>query len=282
MSEISVLDSNIYYEEAGIGAPMVFLHGNPTTSYLWRHITPRLRGQFRCLAPDLIGMGRSGRPPIGYAFADHARYLDAWFDALDLKEVVLVGHDWGAALAFDWASRNADRVRGIVFMEAVMRPMHLNGMPPEVAERFRALRTPGVGERIVLDGNDFIEKTLRATVLSDLSDGDIAAYTAPYSSPESRKALLQWTRSMPFDGEPADVVSRIEHFIDWLAFSPTVPKLLLPFDGPAGSLVIDQDAVAWCKARIANLRVKLCGPAKHNAPEDQPEEIAAAIGDWLA
>jgi haloalkane dehalogenase len=272
----------MYYEEAGMGPPVVFLHGNPTTSYLWRHITPALDQQFRCLAPDLIGMGQSGRPSIGYSFADHARYLDAWFDALDLKDVVLVGHDWGAALAFDWASRNADRVRGTVFMEAVMRPMRWDSMPPEVAERFRALRTPKVGEKIVLEGNDFIERTLRATVLSDLTEGDIAVYTAPYSSPESRKPLLEWTRSMPFDGDPADVVSRIESFNGWLASSSTVPKLLLSFDGPVGSLVIDDAMTAWCRTNVANLKVTKCGPAKHNAPEDQPGEIAAAINNWLA
>ncbi|HAO2892116.1 TPA: alpha/beta fold hydrolase, partial [Escherichia coli] len=128
MPSISILDSTLYYEETGVGTPIVFLHGNPTTSHLWRNITPALSG-YRRLAPDLIGMGRSGRPSLGYSFADQARYLDAWFDALGLSDVILVGHDWGGTLALDWAARHPERVRGVAFMETILRPMRWADFP---------------------------------------------------------------------------------------------------------------------------------------------------------
>lgn len=280
MPSISILDSTIYYEETGVGTPIVFLHGNPTTSYLWRNITPALPG-YRRLAPDLIGMGRSGRPPLEYSFADQARYLDAWFDALELTGVILAGHDWGGTLALDWAARHPERVRGIAFMETMLRPMHWADFPPEVAERFRALKTEGLGENIVLQGNTFIEQTLQATVLSGLSGEDLHAYTQSYTTPESRRAVLEWTRSMPVDGEPAAVIERMQHFNTWLADSVDVPKLLMAFEGPGKSLAIGADMIAWCRANYANLSVVNCDAAKHNAPEDQPEEIAQSRGKWL-
>lgn len=280
MPSISILDSTIYYEETGVGTPIVFLHGNPTTSYLWRNITPALPG-YRRLAPDLIGMGRSGRPPLEYSFADQARYLDAWFDALELTGVILAGHDWGGTLALDWAARHPERVRGIAFMETMLRPMHWADFPPEVAERFRALKTEGLGENIVLQGNTFIEQTLQATVLSGLSGEDLHAYTQSYTTPESRRAVLEWTRSMPVDGEPAAVIERMQHFNTWLADSVDVPKLLMAFEGPGKSLAIGADMIAWCRANYANLSVVNCGAAKHNAPEDQPEDIAQSLGKWL-
>ncbi|WPU20961.1 haloalkane dehalogenase [Cedecea neteri] len=280
MPAISVLDSIIHYEERGVGTPLVFLHGNPTTSYLWRNIMPAIDGQFHCYAPDLIGMGQSGSSSSGYGFSAHARYLDAWLNTLNLQDIILVGHDWGAALAFDWASRHPGHVKGVIFMEAVLKPMAWQSLPPPVAERFKALRTP-LGEKIVLEDHDFIEKTLRATVLSTLSDKDIQAYTAPYTTPESRRPLLEWARAMPFDGEPAEVLKHIQCFNQWLANSEETPKLLLSFEDATGSLAINQEAVAWCRQHIANLTITPCGPAKHNAPEDRPEEIAAAINHWL-
>jgi haloalkane dehalogenase len=279
MPSIDVLDSTIFYEDAGSGTPFVFLHGNPTSSYLWRHVSPHLGEPTRRLAPDLIGMGRSGKPDIPYRFADHARYLDAWFDALELTSVVLVGHDWGGALAFDWAARHPDRVRGIAFMETIMRPMSWDDLPNS-RPRYEALRSPDSGEAKVLDENFFIEQALRATVLNGLSDEDHAVYRAPYPTRESRRPLLEWPRAMPIEGEPADVVARIEAYDAWLAASADVPKLLLTFDGPAETLLIGEAMTAWCRANIANLDIENCGPARHVAPEDQPEAIAAAISRW--
>ncbi|AVA23098.1 MULTISPECIES: haloalkane dehalogenase [unclassified Rhizobium] len=279
MPSIDVLNSTIFYEDAGSGTSFVFLHGNPTSSHLWRHISPNIGEPARRLAPDLIGMGRSGKPAIPYRFADHARYLDAWFDALELTGVVLVGHDWGGALAFDWAARNPERVRGIAFMETIVRPMNWDDLP-NARPRYEALRSTGTGEAKVLDENFFIEQALRATILNGLSDEDHAVYRAPYPTRESRRPLLEWPRAMPIAGEPVDVVARIEAYDAWLAVSADVPKLLLTFDGPAETLLIGERMTDWCRANIANLDIEKCGPARHVAPEDQPEAIAAAISRW--
>jgi haloalkane dehalogenase len=280
MPTIDVLDTTMHYEEAGAGAPIVFLHGNPSSSHLWRNVLPRIGAPGRCLAPDLIGMGRSGKPDIGYSFDDHARHLDAWFDALRMEAVVLVGHDWGGALAFDWAARHPGRTRGVAFLETIVRPMSWDEYPAAARSRFEAFRTPGTGETMVLDHNVFIEQALRATVLNPLSDADMEAYRTPYPTRDSRRPLLQWPRSMPLDREPADVVARIETYDCWLAESRDVPKLLLTFDG-SPTLIIDAKMAAWCEANITGLEIEHCGAAGHLAPEDQPEAIAAAVAAWM-
>ncbi|MEU6408830.1 haloalkane dehalogenase [Microbispora sp. NPDC046933] len=186
-----VLGSTIHYRDIGSGAPMVFLHGNPTSSHLWRHVIPAI-GEGRRLAPDLIGMGDSGKPDIAYTFADHARYLDAWFDALALRDVVLVGHDWGGALAFDWASRHPDRVRGIAFTETIVKPMSWEEFPEGGRELFAAIKTDGVGEKMILDDDAFIEQGLPGTVSTPIGQSDLAVYRKPYPTRESRLPLLRW------------------------------------------------------------------------------------------
>jgi haloalkane dehalogenase len=275
MPTIDVLDSTIHYEREG-DSPFVYLHGNPTSSHVWRNVLPRTGG----LAPDLIGMGRSGKPDIPYRFADHARYLDAWFDALALENVILVGYDWGGALAFDWAARHPERIRGIAFFETILKPLEWDEYPPVAQERFKAFRTAGTGEGLVLEENVFITQALHATTLNPLSDADYAIYAAPYPTPASRRPLLEWSRSSPIGGEPLDVLTRVEAYDAWLAASD-VPKLLLTFDS-SPTLLIGPELTAWCEANIANLEVKACGPAGHMAPEDQPEAIATAIADWAA
>jgi haloalkane dehalogenase len=280
MSQINVLDSTMFYEEVGTGAPFVFLHGNPTSSHLWRNVLPRIGEPGHCLAPDLIGMGRSGKPDVPYRFADHARYLDAWFDQVDLDNVVLVGHDWGGALAFDWAARHPGRTRGVAFLETIIRPFTWDDFPGPARPRVEALRTPGVGETKVLDENFFIEFAIRATVLGELSDEEHDVYRKPYSTRDSRRPLLEWPRALPIEGEPADVVARVEAYDRWLASSDDVPKLLLTFDGTAETLLVGPELIAWCEANIANLEVRNCGTAAHLAPEDQPEAIAAAVAEW--
>ena len=279
MPTLDVLDSTMYYEEMGGGSPLVFLHGNPTSSYLWRRILGKIGQPGLRIAPDLIGMGRSGKPDVAYRFADHARYLDAWFDGLALDGVVLVGHDWGGALAFDWAARHPKRVRGVAFMETIVRPMSWEEFPEGARPLFESFRTPGLGETMVLDENVFIEQALPRTVASGLTDEDMGAYREPYPTRESRLPLLQWSRAMPLDGEPADVVGRIEAYDEWLARSPEVPKLLLTFD-PGPGAMMGSEIVAWCAANIAGLDIEHCGYAGHHAPEDQPEAIAAAIVAW--
>uniref|UniRef100_A0AAU2JYZ1 Haloalkane dehalogenase n=1 Tax=Streptomyces sp. NBC_00049 TaxID=2903617 RepID=A0AAU2JYZ1_9ACTN len=284
MATIGVLDSTMYYEDLGAGAPgvpFVFLHGNPTSSHLWRGVLPRIEGPVRVLAPDLIGMGRSGKPGGAYRFEDHTRYLDAWFAALGLGEVVLVGQDWGGALAFDFAARHPGRVRGIAFMETILRPMSWEEYPPAARARFEAIRTPGVGEEMVLDRNIFIEDSIRQTVLNPMSEADRAVYAAPYPTRESRLPMLRWARSLPIDGEPADVLARVETYDAWLSGSPEVPKLLLTFDG-SPALMVGPEQVAWCEENVSALETEYCGPAAHLCPEDRPEEIAAAVNSWAA
>jgi haloalkane dehalogenase len=279
MPVTEVLDSAIFYEDRGSGRPFVFLHGNPTSSHLWRGVLPPLESHGRMLAPDLIGMGASGKPPIAYRFDDHARYLDAWFDALELEAAVLVGHDWGGALAFDWSRRHPDRVAGIAFMETIVRPMSAADLGPEAGELFKSFRSEGVGEAMLLEQNVFIEQALPRLVLGGLADVDLDRYREPYPTPESRRPLLQWPRELPLDGEPADVVARVEAYDRWLAESPEVPKLLLTFEQGPGRMV-GPDVIEWCRENIAALEIEFAGVAGHHAPEDVPEAIAAAIGSW--
>ncbi|MFD6987173.1 haloalkane dehalogenase, partial [Streptomyces sp. NPDC059956] len=263
------------------GVPFVFLHGNPTSSHLWRGVLPRIGGRVRILAPDLIGMGRSGKPGGEYRFADHARYLDAWLEALGLEEFVLVGQDWGGALAFDRAARRPEQVRGLAFMETILRPMSWEEYPPAARARFEAIRTPGTGEEMILEQNLFIEDSIGKTVLNTLSAADHAVYAAPYPTPGSRLPLLRWARSLPIGGEPADVVARVEEYDAWLAASPQVPKLLLHFDG-SPALMVGPELVAWSEENISALESEYCGAAAHLCPEDRPEEIAAAVTAWAA
>lgn len=278
MPTARVLDSTVHYEDAGTGTVFVFLHGNPGSSHLWRNVLPHV-GPGRLLAPDLIGMGRSGKPDVPYLFADHARYLDAWFDTLDSDRVGLVGHDWGGALACDWAARHPERVLGLALLESILKPMAWEDLSPPARERFTALRTPGTGEEMVLDQDLSIRQAFTGGVLTPVSEDDLAAYLAPYPTRDSRRPLLAWARQFPLGGEPADLVARIEAFDAWLATSSDVPKLLMTFEGPP-SLLIGQDIADWCRANIGALEVVPCGEAGHHAPEDRPREIAAAIAAW--
>ncbi|MFC8127188.1 haloalkane dehalogenase [Streptomyces sp. NPDC057302] len=278
MPQTNVLDSTLHYEEVGDGTPFVFLHGNPGSSHLWRKVLPALDLPARLLAPDLIGMGRSGKPDVPYRFADHARYLDDWFDRLGLDEVVLVGHDWGGALAFDWAARHCGRVRAIAFFETIVRPMSWSELGEGPRSRAQAMRGPQ-GEALVLDENVFLESAFTGGVLNPVSEEDMRSYRAPYPTRESRRPVLQWARSLPLDGDPSDVAERVDQYGTWLAGSEEVPKLLLTFDS-SPTLLIGKEMADWCAENIAALEIQHCGPAGHHAPEDQPQAIADAIAAW--
>lgn len=278
MPNVPVLDSFMHYEESGAGPAFVFLHGNPSSSRLWRDVIPRVNG-VRALAPDLIGMGQSGKPDIAYLFADHARYLDDWFGVLELERVVLVGHDWGGALAFDWASRHPGRVAGIAFAESIVKPLSSDELSPQARKRAETIRDPRAGEELGLDTDGLVRQAFTRGVLTALTAEDLQAYLDPYPTRESRRPLLAWARQMPIDGEPAELVERIEAFDTWLGESTEVPKLLMTFEG-SPTLLITQDGAAWCAASIASLETVACGQAGHHAPEDQPETIAAAISSW--
>jgi haloalkane dehalogenase len=270
----------MFYREIGTGVPLVFLHGNPTSSYLWRRVLPAVGDPSRRLAPDLIGMGESGKPDIAYAFDDHARYLDGWFDALELGNVVLIGHDWGGALAFDWAARHPGRVRGIAFTETIVKPMSWQEFPEAGRELFRSIKAPETGEAMMLDQNAFIE-ILPGSVAEPLASEDLATYRRPYPTRDSRLPLLRWARAMPLGGEPADIVARIDRYDDWLTASTEVPKLLLTFQPGPGSMM-GPELIAWCAANMASIEVAEHDlVAGHHTPEDQPQAIAAAIASWL-
>jgi haloalkane dehalogenase len=283
-NRVEVLDSFISFREAGTGSDLVLLHGNPLSSRVWHGVLPRLTEHARCFAPDLVGMGDSGKPALDYRLADHARYLDAWFEALCLRDVVLVGYDWGGVLAMDWARRHPDRVRGLVVFETFLRPLQWSEWSPRGAELFRALRTPGVGEKMVLEANEFLARSLENGIKRPLADAERAAYYAPYSKPEYRRPLLQWTREIPIDGEPADVYETVLRYDAWLAESRAVPKLLLDFESPSGlqpSPTGSPAMVEWARRHVASLEVSELGPAGHHAPEDRPSEIGEAIVAWL-
>lgn len=280
MPVTDVLDSTMYYEDRGEGVPFVFLHGNPASSHLWRGVLPRIEGGVRVLAPDLIGMGRSGKPGGEYRFADHARYLDAWFEALGLDEVVLVGQDWGGALAFDWAARHPGRVRGLAFMETIVRPLSWAEYPPALPRPVRGDTYPGGG------GGDGPgpEHLHRGQHQADGAEPDERGgprrlRRALPDPREPASPMLRWACSLPIDGQPADVLAVVEAYDAWLAASPEVPKLLLTFDG-SPALMIKAEQAAWCAENVSALETEYCGPAAHLAPEDRPEEIAAAVSSW--
>lgn len=280
ITTVDVLDSWMAYREQGAGPVVVFLHGNPTSSHLWRNVIPQVSDRARCLAPDLIGMGASGKPAIGYRFDDHARYLQAWLDeVVPDGDLVLVGHDWGGALAQDWAARRgAGRIRGIALIETFLRPMAWSEMVPQAAEMFRAFRTPGVGERMVLEDNLFIEGNLRRLV-PDIAERDLDAYRAAYPSPESRRPMLQWAREFPLDGEPADVVARMLAYGEWMRQSADVPKLLMTVT-PAQGLA-SAEVIAWARQHFSAVQVEEVGEAGHHAPEQVPEAIGRSVARWL-
>lgn len=280
MASVTVLDSHMAYTEAGTGSvPVVFLHGNPTSSYLWRNVIPRVAGRARCLAPDLIGMGASGRPEIAYRFTDHVRYLDAWFEALGLGDVVIVGHDWGGALGMDWAARHPGRARGIAVIETFLRPLRWADYPPEGEKLFRMYRSPE-GEHAILDENKFIEFNLPFGVRRGLAPADHDVYRAMYPDRAARKPILAWPREIPIDGEPADVHERVEAYGRWMASSADVPKLIMTVQtGPEPAL--PAGAVAWAAETFANVEVETVGVGGHHAPEDQPDAIGDAVAQWL-
>ena len=274
---VAVRDTEIAYVDTGAGDPVVFLHGNPTSSYLWRNVIPYVEGLGRCLAPDLIGMGDSGKAPTGsYRFVDHARYLDAWFDALGLtKNVTPVGHDWGSALGFYWAYRYPDRVKGLVYLEAIVKPLTWEEWPEPARALFKALRSPA-GEEIILQKNVFVERILPASVLRPLTAEEMAVYRRPYLEPgESRRPTLTWPRQIPLDGEPADVVEIVDRYAKWLATS-AVPKLFINAD-PGVILVGAQRE--FCRTWSNQQEVTVQG--SHFIQEDSPAEIGQAIATFL-
>ena len=275
---VAVAGTEIAYVDTGIadGRPIVFLHGNPTSSYLWRNVIPHVTTLGRCLAPDLIGMGESGPSPSRtYRFVDHAKVLDAWFEALDLNGVVLVVHDWGSALGFHWARRNPDRVAGIAYMEAVVRPVTWDEWPESARGIFEAMRSPA-GEEMVLQKNIFVERILPSSVLRGLSDEEMAVYRKPYlEAGESRRPTLTWPRQIPLNGEPSDVVEIVNAYGEWLCESE-VPKL---FVNAVPGVILVGPQRDFCRTWPNQTEVTVRG--LHFVQEDSPDQIGAAVANFV-
>lgn len=269
------------YVDEGEGAPVVFLHGNPTCSYIWRNVIPHLKGSRRCIAPDLVGMGDSGKlpdaGPDSYTYADHRKYLFGLLDALELgNDVTLVLHDWGGALGFDWARNHADQVTGIAYMETMTMPLTWDLMPAGAIEAFKGFRTPGVGEKMCLEENIFVEQVIPMAVLRELGEAEKAAYRKPYlEAGESRRPTLTWPRQIPIEGEPADVTAVLEANCAWLAESP-VRKLL--FRVEPGMMVTGQ-VLEFCQSLPNQTEVSVKGA--HYVQEDSADEIGKALANWI-
>lgn len=277
---VEVNGSRMHYVDEGPkdGDVFLFLHGNPTSSYLWRNIIPYVTSEGRAVAPDNIGFGRSEKPDIGYTFAEHAEYLEGFIEALDLNNIILVIHDWGSALGFDYAASHPERIKGVVFMEAITGAISMADMPDQFREVFGAFRTPGVGEQMVIEQNMFIEQMLPGAILRTLSEGEMNAYRQPFLFKETRKPLLVWPRQVPIDGEPADVVARVNTYMDALAESE-LPKLMFYVEPGA---IAGPELVETLKAALPNLETVNLGEGRHFVQEDHADEIGQWISEWYA
>ena len=277
-----ILDHEMAYVEAGEGDPIVLLHGNPTSSYLWRNVLPHLQLLGRCIAPDLIGMGDSDKLPNSgsgsYRFVEHRRYLDALLEALNVRErVTFVIHDWGSALGFDWANRHRDAVKCIAYMEAIVRPQgwdHWDVM--NMRPFLEALRSEA-GEKMVLEENFFIERILPGAVLRTLTDEEMTEYRRPFAEPgEGRRPTLTWPREIPIEGDPADTTEIVAAYADWLATSD-VPKLFLKAE--PGALLGGGANLDTVRKWPAQTEMTVKGV--HFIQEDSPDEIGQAIASWM-
>ena len=274
---LTIGETTMAYVDEGAGDPIIFLHGNPTSSYLWRNIIPHCTDIARCLAPDLIGMGQSGSSPSGsYRFVDHAAWLDAWIEGMDLGDnLTFVIHDWGSALGFHWAQRHPERVKGLVYMEAIVRPVTWEEWPPAAAGIFSGFRSEA-GEGMVLEKNIFVERVLPGSCIRDISD-TMETYRLPYLEPgESRRPTLTWPREIPINGEPPDVVEIVQTYADWLSTSD-VAKLLVNAEPGA---ILNGAQLEFCRSWPNQTEVTV--PGIHFVQEDSPHEIGAAIHDWYS
>jgi len=274
---IDVLGSEMAYAEVGDGDPIVFLHGNPTSSYLWRNVIPHVADLGRCIAPDLIGMGDSDKVPgLEYRFADHRHYLDAFLEAVGVRDAVtLVVHDWGSGLGFDWANRHREAVEGIAYMEAIVRPVTWDDWPEGSRRIFEAMRSPA-GEAIVLEKNVFVERILPASIIRRLSGEEMNEYRRPFSvQGEARRPTLTWPREIPIEGDPADVDAIVAEYAGWLATSD-VPKLFINAEPGAILVGVQRE---FCRTWPNQMEVTVEGI--HFVQEDSPDEIGAALRQWI-
>lgn len=275
---VTVYGSKMRYVEEGKGNPILLIHGNPSSSYMWRNVIPFLKPHGRVVAMDLIGFGESAKPDIEYRFVDHYRYLEGFIARLKLRNVTLVMHDWGSALGFYYASQHPDNVKGMAFFEALLMPLpKLDLWPKQAADAFRAYRTPTVGWHLIVDDNEFIEKRVQEGVLRHLSKEELDHYREGFEQPQYRKPLWRWPNELPIDGQPADVAAIQMRYLAFLGTS-AVPKLLL-YAKPG--VLTPEPIVEWSKQNLKNLEAVYVGEGLHHLQEDHPAETGKAIAQWI-
>lgn len=275
----TVLGSEMHYVEMGEGDPILFLHGNPTSSYLWRNVIPHVAPMARAIAVDNIGFGRSAKPDLDYTFADHSRYVDGFIETLGLENLTLVVHDWGSALGLLHAARHTDNVRGVAFMEALIPPVFPMKSYADMGPfepMFRAFRDPVQGPQMIVENNVFIEQVLPGSVMRTLSDEEMNAYREPFLEPATRKPILVWPNQVPIEGTPPDTVKVVEEIGQWLMTSQT-PKLL-QYASPGA--IIPPQVVGFAAQQFPNIETQFVGYGLHFIQEDNPEAIGRGIADW--
>ncbi|MBX3504120.1 MAG: haloalkane dehalogenase [Parvibaculum sp.] len=276
---VTISGRHMAYAEMGEGDPIVFLHGNPTSSYLWRNVMPHLADQGRCIAPDLIGMGDSEKlepsGPERYTFREHRRFLDAFLETLGIvRNVTLVIHDWGSALGFDWANRHRGAVEGIAYMEGIVRPLTWDEWNQDARRIFEGFRSDA-GEEMILKKNLFIEAVLPGSILRKLTDEEMAVYRRPFAEEgEARRPTLSWPRQIPLDGEPADMVEIAGDYANWMSQND-LPKLFV--NAEPGAILIGAQR-EFCRNWKNQTEVTVKG--SHFIQEDSPHEIGEAIAAW--
>ncbi len=273
---IEVKGSKMHYVEEGTGDPILFLHGNPTSSYLWRNIIPYAAEVGRAIAPDLIGMGKSDKPDIEYRFFDHVPYIEGFIEQLGLQNITLVIHDWGSGLGFHYASRHEGNVKGVAFMEAILPVPSWDAFPEMGRDMFKSFRTKDVGEDLLINQNMFVEQVLPMSVVRKLTDEEMNRYREPYVDPPTRKPVWRWPNELPVEGEPADVWEAAMAYQEWLQRTE-VPKIL--FHATPGALM-SAALVKSLKSTLKNLKTVDIGPGVHFVQEDNPHKIGEAIAEW--
>jgi haloalkane dehalogenase len=268
--------SRIHYIDEGSGDPVLFLHGNPTSTYLWRNIIPYLTSSARCIAMDLIGMGKSDKPDIDYRFFDHAQYVDGFIEKMGLKNITLVVHDWGSALGFHYAMRHEDNIKGIAFMEAILKTAEWNEFPREFRMGFRLFRTPLVGWLMISGMNVFVEQILPKAIVRTLTEKEKNHYREPFRKLKDRKPVRQWPCEIPIGGTPADVTEIVRNYSKRLQESE-LPKLFFHAN-PGG--IINAEMVQWCRQNLKNLTTVDIGPGIHYLQEDNPHLIGSELAQW--
>lgn len=278
---LDVRGSRMHYVDEGQGDPVIFIHGNPTSSYLWRNIIPYVTDHHRAIAIDLIGMGKSDKPDIGYTFREHYQYVEAFIEKQGLRNITFVVHDWGATLGFEYARGHPDRVKSIAFMEGVLPPTFpqpsFEAMGEDMGGLFRTLKDPVKGREMVIDNNGFVEQLLPAFTNRPLGDAEMTVYRAPYTRAGSRTPTLIWPLEIPIGGQPADTTATLKSIEEFM--SATGFPILLLYASPGA--VVPPAAVPWYENKIKNLETVYIGPGLHFVQEDQPEAIGRALKDWL-